>query len=66
VWSVQALLKSLEKKASEAEENFAQAKRESEERLKRAEQAEAKVTETQEALQRYVVLSNSWAGVRIG
>ncbi|KAG0604572.1 hypothetical protein M758_10G181000 [Ceratodon purpureus] len=49
---LQAVLKSLEKRASEAEENFAQAKKESEESLKRAEHAEAKITETQEALHR--------------
>jgi len=55
--SLQALLKALETRASEAETNFSQAKSESEERLKRAEQAEAKTTETQEALQRFVLYS---------
>ena len=51
----QALLKSLERRSYEAQEEFAQAKKESEERLRRAEQAEIKITETQEALHRYVL-----------
>lgn len=63
MWFVQAVVKSLEKRASEAEEKFAQARRESEERLKRAEQAEAKISETQEALQRYVLQSNAGLGL---
>lgn len=57
---VQALLADLKKKAAEAEEQFAQAKKESDERLKRAEQAEAKITETQEALQRYLLPWDCW------
>jgi len=52
---MQALLTALETRASEAEKNFAQAKNESEERLRRAEQAETKITETQEALQRFIL-----------
>lgn len=55
LWLLQSLLKAFEMRALEAEKNFAQAKNESEERLKRAEQAETKITETQEALQRFVL-----------
>lgn len=54
---MQSLLEALKQRAAEAEEAFAQAKRESEARLKRAEEAESKIMETQEALQRLVLQS---------
>lgn len=56
-WNVQSLLEALKQRAAEAEEAFAQAKKESEARLKRAEEAESKIMETQEALQRLVLES---------
>lgn len=45
-------MEALQKKAAEAEERFAQAEKESEERLRRAEEAEGKAGESHEALQR--------------
>lgn len=53
--NLQAQLAASESRATEAEKNLAQAKIESEEILKRAEKAETKINETQEALQRFVL-----------